>query len=346
MYALPSDFTGSCTRPRKSLVAISQYFDSLPDLFGSDAKKLRLSPMLIDDMELLSPLKGTSPGFSLTPVLPPLGGELTLPLGSNGDKAKIVTSIDTLATVIEEPEGDRANHLACIGTTRRRRHSSWAEIVNSPWLMQDDKTSKTSSNSHQLDNTIQEPATATEVQMVEEQLRGLSTVGAISGRPLSTDTPHEIIFATDVNSLNTTQPSEETPKTVPPKYHLPSIKNCSRFHTNVSTTSRVTPMIQKKRNLKICPYCNKRLETKYKLDRHIRTHTGERPFECECCKSRFNQKSSLKTHSTIHAKAVLRDPNSTKLKIESYRINGYSFEDLGIPYAGYVFDAIKKNCKK
>jgi len=49
----------------------------------------------------------------------------------------------------------------------------------------------------------------------------------------------------------------------------------------------------------------------------------------------------LKTHSTIHAKAILRDPATTKKMVEEYTVNGHTFEALGIPYAGFVFDAIQ-----
>ena len=64
----------------------------------------------------------------------------------------------------------------------------------------------------------------------------------------------------------------------------------------------------KKRRGHVCQYCSKVLETKYKLERHVRTHTGERPFHCLQCPAKFNQKSSLKTHSNIHAREGVKDP--------------------------------------
>jgi hypothetical protein len=91
-----------------------------------------------------------------------------------------------------------------------------------------------------------------------------------------------------------------------------------------------------------CPHCEKCLDTKYKLARHVRTHTGEKPFKCEVCQVRFNQKSSLKTHSSIHAKATLRDPSTTRRMVENFTINGHTFDALGIPYAAFVYDAIAK----
>lgn len=45
-----------------------------------------------------------------------------------------------------------------------------------------------------------------------------------------------------------------------------------------------------------CNFCGFLAETNYKLIRHIRTHTGERPFPCSYCDYRSTQKASLKTH--------------------------------------------------
>jgi hypothetical protein len=78
------------------------------------------------------------------------------------------------------------------------------------------------------------------------------------------------------------------------------------------------------------------------MERHARTHTGEKPFGCEVCHTRFNQKSSLKTHSNIHARAFMRVRGHTEEMVENYTINGNTLEDLGIPFAAQVYDSIQR----
>lgn len=50
----------------------------------------------------------------------------------------------------------------------------------------------------------------------------------------------------------------------------------------------------------ICPYCGKCFERAGHLERHKMIHTGEKPYRCEICWRRFNQKCSLKEHMKIH----------------------------------------------
>ncbi|KAM9807354.1 zinc finger protein 236-like isoform X3 [Syngnathus typhle] len=49
-----------------------------------------------------------------------------------------------------------------------------------------------------------------------------------------------------------------------------------------------------------CSSCGKAFPKRSQLERHNRTHTGERPFKCLQCDKAFNQKSSLQVHMVKH----------------------------------------------
>uniref|UniRef100_A0A1Y1N3P9 C2H2-type domain-containing protein n=1 Tax=Photinus pyralis TaxID=7054 RepID=A0A1Y1N3P9_PHOPY len=66
-----------------------------------------------------------------------------------------------------------------------------------------------------------------------------------------------------------------------------------KYHITTHTAPR-TPRFR-------CNMCNKCLGSRTSLRRHIRLHTGERPYTCNVCKKEFSQKTQLEVHERTHS---------------------------------------------
>ena len=70
---------------------------------------------------------------------------------------------------------------------------------------------------------------------------------------------------------------------------------CSMCEESFDQSSGHTRNIQHK-----CSHCGKGFRCKSTLTKHLRIHTGERPFVCSVCKNSFSERVSLAYHMATH----------------------------------------------
>ena len=88
----------------------------------------------------------------------------------------------------------------------------------------------------------------------------------------------------------------------PPK-PLKRIFSEDQYMTNKTTSisNESNPVTEKSLGSRFkCKECGRSFKRKVYLQRHERTHTGERPFSCEICSATFAQSANLWYHMKTH----------------------------------------------
>uniref|UniRef100_UPI0009B36580 sal-like protein 4 n=1 Tax=Monopterus albus TaxID=43700 RepID=UPI0009B36580 len=105
---------------------------------------------------------------------------------------------------------------------------------------------------------------------------------------------------------------------LPPRYLHEKSSNTSSFgHSNsvsfptpplpttshsqdIQSSSSLAPASLSGRPQHVCRFCGKVLSSDSSLQIHLRSHTGERPYQCPVCLSRFTTRGNLKAHFLRH----------------------------------------------
>lgn len=80
---------------------------------------------------------------------------------------------------------------------------------------------------------------------------------------------------------------------------------------SIESLERVVRVNRKPATYYKCDVCDKVIKYPSKIAEHLRSHTGEKPFQCRFCGHCFTQRGALNCHVRLHTgKSQLKQPAS------------------------------------
>ena len=162
------------------------------------------------------------------------------------------------------------------------------------------------SNSNQW--YIIDPEVSNDSKSVVEMDESNDSIDSVENQNDSTDDDDLLpvnIALNRLNEMTSVELIEGKSKTMPLNYKSPDKKRIkttteTQIDWVVSTKDEKSPLKKMTSNLNKCTVCEYSTYQKGHFNRHMRTHTGEKPHRCDHCGRRFTNAESLVKHAATH----------------------------------------------
>ncbi|XP_071642388.1 uncharacterized protein [Temnothorax longispinosus] len=155
---------------------------------------------------------------------------------------------------------------------------------------------------HTLDNTVIE-----EFSEPEDLMEGIRGVVEETGAHIDDDTNSPLPSANNESTIWTitgvTEEVQQRDQQIRPPAVSENKSSDEKAKTDIPQTAKKkkSPKTRKSSDELTCTQCNRSFHHKNSLVYHMRSHSGERPHQCDICSKRFFAASALKVHKRLHS---------------------------------------------